>query len=90
MNPITPYNLARHELIGLKVKVSDSSNRYLKGISGVVIDETRNTLIVEGDDGRVRRIPKATCRFRFKLPTGLTVEVEGRILVGRPEERLVR
>jgi len=88
--PITPYNIVRHELIGLEVKVSASSNPYLKGISGIVVDETKNMLIVEGADGRVRKIPKSCCRFKFKISADLIVEVDGKLLVGRPEERLTR
>ncbi|MCS7113286.1 MAG: ribonuclease P protein subunit [Nitrososphaerota archaeon] len=90
MSPITPYNIVRHELIGLEVKVSASSNPYLKGISGIVVDETKNMLILEGVDGRLRRIPKSCCKFRFKLPTGIIVEVDGRLIVGRPEDRVMR
>lgn len=90
MSPITPYNIVRHELIGLEVKVSASSNSYLKGISGIVVDETKNMLILEGVDGRLRRIPKSCCKFRFKLPTGIIVEVDGRLIVGRPEDRVMR
>lgn len=90
MSPITPYNIVRHELIGLEVKVSASSNPYLKGISGIVIDETKNMLIVEGRDGKIRRIPKSCCKFKFKLPTRIIVEVDGKLLVGRPEDRLTR
>ncbi|MEM2739494.1 MAG: ribonuclease P protein component 1 [Candidatus Bathyarchaeia archaeon] len=90
MNPITPYNIVRHELIGLEVKVSASSNPYLKGISGIVVDETKNMLILEGVDGRIRRVPKPCCKFRFKLPTGVIVEVDGKLIVGRPEERVAR
>lgn len=90
MNLITPYNIVRHELIGLEVKVSSSSNPYLKGVSGIVVDETRNMLFIEGSDGRVRKIPKSCCKFKFKLPSGVIVEVDGRVIVGRPEDRLTR
>ncbi|MCL5786864.1 MAG: ribonuclease P protein subunit [Candidatus Marsarchaeota archaeon] len=39
-------NIVINELIGLKVKVIDSLDKKQKGISGLVIDETKNTLRV--------------------------------------------
>ncbi len=89
MTPITPRNILRHELIGLEVEVVDDSNPYNIGVSGRVVDETRNTLLI--DDGvRERRIAKGYATFRFKLPDGTLVEVEGSKLVGRPEDRVKR
>jgi len=44
---ITPQNLVRHELIGLKAKISDSSDREIIGIQGKVVDESRNSLALE-------------------------------------------
>ncbi|RLF25083.1 MAG: ribonuclease P protein subunit [Thermoprotei archaeon] len=86
---ITPRNIILHELIGLYVRVIDSRNKYLIGLRGVVIDETRNTLVLSTDKG-VKIVPKAVCSFEFRLPSGLLVRVEGRLLVGRPEDRIKR
>ena len=88
--PITPKNLVYHELIGLGVRVIRSRCRGYRGISGVVVDETRNTLVIEGGDGKRRRVVKDACLFHFRLPTGCVVAVDGRVLVGRPEDRLGR
>lgn len=84
---ITPKNLIRHELIGLRIKVAESSDPTLVGLEGRVVDETKNTLVIETEEG-FKRILKKIARFRFKLPSGEIVEIEGRILVGRPEERI--
>ncbi len=43
---ITPENLIYHTLIGLEAVVSGSTNPDVVGIAGVVIDETRNTLVI--------------------------------------------
>lgn len=43
---ITPENLIYHTLIGLEAVVSGSTNPDMVGIAGVVIDETRNTLVI--------------------------------------------
>ncbi|MBC7100493.1 ribonuclease P protein component 1 [Methanothermobacter tenebrarum] len=85
---ITPRNVFRHELIGLKVKVAESPHKDFKGLKGKVIDETKNTLKIELKDGKEIIIPKNVAKFHFKLPDGQVVEIDGRIIVGRPEERI--
>lgn len=84
---ITPQNLVRHELIGLKVKISDSSDPSQKGLVGRVIDESYNTLKIETKK-KEKIIPKVNSIFIFALPNGVKVEVDGRLLIGRPEDRI--
>jgi len=85
--PITPTNLVRHELIGLKVKVVKSSEKTQKGLTGVVIDETYNTLKLETKKGE-KAVIKSNCVFIFTLPDKTKVQVDGKVLVGRPEDRI--
>lgn len=85
--PITPRNLVRHELIGLKVKIKDSTDPTLKNLSGRVIDETYNTLKIEVKD-KEKIIPKKNCIFIFILPNKTKVQVDGKLLIGRPEDRI--
>ena len=87
--PITKRNLLRHELIGLKARVENSSDLTLLGIHGTVIDETRDMLVIE-QAGGTKSVLKASSKFMFTLPGGEEVEVEGAKLVGRPEERVRR
>jgi len=84
---ITEKNLVRHELIGLEVKVKKSTNKSQIGIKGKVVDETYNMLVIETKKGE-RMVEKKSCVFVFKLPNGKKVEVEGWVLVGRPEDRI--
>ena len=44
---ISSKNIFYHELIGLELKVVDSSNPSLIGLQGTVIDETKKTLLIE-------------------------------------------
>lgn len=85
---ITPYNIFRHEFIGLKIKVVDSSHPGFRGIKGNVVDETKNTIKIEDDKGKEKIIPKKVSVFHFELPDGRKVEIEGKILVARPEDRI--
>ena len=86
---ITPANLLQHELIGLPVRVSDSADRKQAGMRGKVVDETKNMLVIEGNDGRALRIPKLGRTFRFSLK-GLKCEARGRDFAFHPVERVRR
>jgi ribonuclease P protein subunit POP4 len=83
---IKPRDLIRHELIGLKCIVSEASDPSLVGCEGEVVDETRNMLILRKGT-RERKVPKANTTFRFALDKWI-VDVNGTILVGRPEDRI--
>lgn len=76
----------RGELIGLNVKVVYSKNPGIQGMNGVVIDETKNTFLVETENGR-KKILKEQCVFEFEFP-GKKARVEGKLLLHRPEDRL--
>jgi ribonuclease P protein subunit POP4 len=84
---ITEKNLVRHELTGLEVEVRKSTNKSQIGIKGRVVDETYNMLVIETEKGE-KKVEKKSCVFVFKLPNGKKVEVEGWVLVGRPEDRI--
>ena len=79
--------IIQNELIGLDAKVAKSTNRDSIGISGTVIDETRNTLVIRHNNID-KTVPKETTIFQFTLPNGSTVEVEGNAIMGRPEDRV--
>jgi len=85
--PITPKNLVRHELIGLQVRVVASSNFSAIGGNGRVVDESRDMLTVETEFGEKHYV-KDQCFFAFTLPSGEVVRVDGKVLVGRPEDRI--
>ncbi len=85
---ITPHNIFRHEIIGLNVEITESSHDGLVGIKGKVVDETRNTIRVEVRGGRETLIAKDNAIFQFLTPDGEKVEIDGKILVSRPEDRI--
>ncbi|MBI4894534.1 MAG: ribonuclease P protein component 1 [Candidatus Aenigmarchaeota archaeon] len=85
--PITPQNLVRHELIGLKVSVSKSSDPTQEGLSGTVVDESYGVLTVDVA-GKDKKVVKSSCVFVFTLPDRRKVEVDGKVIVSRPEDRI--
>jgi ribonuclease P protein subunit POP4 len=84
---IVPRNVIRHELIGLDVLVVHASNPTYQGVTGQIVDETKNTLVIRTGSG-LKRIQKDTGVFRLTLPDGTLVEVQGSVLVMTPEKRL--
>ncbi|MEM2192633.1 MAG: ribonuclease P protein component 1 [Candidatus Hadarchaeales archaeon] len=85
--PITEKNLLQHELVGLRVMIAESSDPSLRGVKGVVMDESMKMLVIE-DGEKLKKIPKAISTFIFITPDGKEVKVDGKMLIGRPEDRI--
>ncbi len=83
---ITP-NVTRYEFIGTEAKVAESRHQGYVGISGKIIDETRNTFVIL-HEGERKRIVKDSAVFHFMFSDGTTVEIDGKLLVRQPEDRL--
>lgn len=81
-----PKNILKHELIGLDAKVVKSSNKYQEGLHGTIINETRDTVVLEtnSDD---KRLEKQSITLQLDLNSEV-VDIEGSYLVGRPEDRI--
>jgi len=84
---IVAPSLLQHELIGLETRVIRSLNRSQIGIRGKVLDETQKTLTILHDN-KEKRIVKETSTFLFTLPDKTVVKVDGKVLIGRPEDRV--
>ena len=83
---ITP-NIIRCEFIGIDVRIARSSHVGNVGICGKVVDETRNTFTIL-HEGKKKTVAKDLSVFHFKFADKTIVEVNGRLLMGRPEDRL--
>jgi len=74
------------EYIGLKASVLKNPSKNRMGISGKVVDETKNTFIIEQTSGKVVRIPKKNSSFLFHKGNE-KFEIDGNKIIYRPEER---
>jgi len=83
---VTPA-VIQGEFIGLDAKITKSSNPSLVKMKGKVIDETKKTFLIL-DEGKQKTIPKDTSLFHFTMPDRTVVEIEGKLLLGRPEDRI--
>lgn len=83
---VTP-DIIRSEFMGTEAKVAKSRHPNYVGISGKIIDETRNTFTIL-QEGKRRIVVKDSAIFHFKFSDGTTIEINGKLLAGRPEDRL--
>jgi ribonuclease P protein subunit POP4 len=74
------------ELIGRHVTVVECTDPSWVNQSGVIIDETQHTFLIETKDSQ-KRIAKQTAVFAFEYH-GRTASVKGTRLVYRPEDRI--
>ena len=85
---VTPKNVLYHNLVGLHVRVASHPDEGLEGLSGKIVDETKNFIVV--DTGKKLVSVQKLGYFEFTLPDGKRVLVRGETLKGRPEDRLKR
>ena len=83
---VTP-DIIRYEFIGTEGKVARSPHKSYVGLGGKVVGETKNTFTFLRK-GQVKSVIKESAVFNFKFDDGTVVEIDGKLLVGRSEDRL--
>ena len=83
---VTP-EIISYEFIGIKGKVAKSPHLDYVGVGGKIIEETRNTFTFLGE-GLRRSVIKESAIFDFNFEDGTVVQIDGKLLVGRTEDRL--
>ena len=83
-------NILFHEWIGLKIKISESSQTSLKNISGKIIFETKNMLIVRSLNNGIKKIPKKIILQCILYLPSTVCFIKGNQLIGRPEDRVLK
>jgi len=86
VTPVTADNVTRYELIGLDARISGANNKSQNRIKGLITAETRNTLTISCGK-KEKTVAKESASFIFNLGD-TSVEVEGKTLIGRPEDRV--
>ena len=78
--------LARDELIGLPVKVNQCKDPSWLKRTGIVIDETKNTLLIRIDN-KNKRIAKNIATFEFEQ-NRKGIKIDGLKIAYKPEDRI--
>lgn len=83
-----PHNQITHlMLIGRKIKVIESSDPSMVGLTGTVVTESRNMFTIRRKM-QYLKIPKKTVKIQMHGDGEGRLLVEGAKLVGKPEERI--
>lgn len=77
---------AKEEFIGLHVTIKECKDPSWINRSGLIIDETKNTFLIE-IDGQEKMIAKKAAIFEFDLD-GKKIKIDGSKIVYRPENRI--
>jgi ribonuclease P protein subunit POP4 len=83
---ITP-DIINDEFIGTEGRIAESNHSDYIGISGQIIDESKNTFTIL-QNGQMKSVIKEAAVFHFRFCDGTVVEIDGKLLVGRSEDRL--
>ena len=84
-------DMLQEEFIDLMVEITDSTDPNQIGLSGRIVDESRQTISILPDDKRVRVIPKANTSFKIidhRVAKDRTIN--GSMIIFRPEDRVKR
>jgi ribonuclease P protein subunit POP4 len=79
-------DILKAELLGCNCTIADSPNRPLVGLSGRIIDETQNTIVIQTKE-RNRRIMKKGSIFIITIKDK-KYQIKGDLINFRPEDRI--
>jgi len=77
--------IVRGELIGLSIEIVDAKNKSLIGIRGKIIDETKSMIVIKSN--KIKKLIKSQIRMKIKMKDKM-IEIDGKEIVGRPEDRI--
>ena len=86
INNMIEKTLAKDELIGLQVTIKECSDPSWINKSGIVLDETKKTFLIE-IEGKQKRIGKKIAKFEFEH-NGIKTVIDGSKIIFRPENRI--
>lgn len=83
----TPSQIPYNEFLGKFVKINKATNARNSNRSGIAVNETKNMIfLMNPKSGNVMKFPKAEiCDYEI-YHTGGTCILNGKRLLGRPEE----
>ncbi len=79
--------IIKKEFIGKNIEVIDAKNPSLLKLKGKIVDETKNTITIEKENGETKKLVKNQVTIKTTIEGKIYI-IEGEILQGRPEERL--
>lgn len=81
---ISAGNIWVHEIVGLKAMVANGSDSSRIGVRGKIVDETKNTFVIETGKGE-KVLPKKEIFLEVRLPERVVLDCSK--IAFRPEDR---
>jgi RNase P/RNase MRP subunit p29 len=77
-------------IIGGLAEITESRDPSLKGRTGQIVDETKNTIILHENTGRTIRVPKSIIKMKVvsSEERQRPISIIGLELLATPEERI--
>jgi ribonuclease P protein subunit POP4 len=82
-------NILFHELIGLKIKICQSPQLSIVNLTGLIVFETKNLLVINTLKG-IKKIAKNIILKCIIYLHSNPCFINGNQLVGRPEDRILK
>jgi ribonuclease P protein subunit POP4 len=74
--------------MGLFARVVQSSDKNCLGIEGIIVNESRNMIVLATKDSVLKKIPKRSVVLELSIPENGKIQIAGVEIVGRPENRI--
>jgi len=74
--------MMKEEFIGMKVRIEKCTDPSLQGMEGMIIDETKNMMVIESREG-IKKVAKRIATFNIG-----GFAIDGRKISYRPEDRI--
>ena len=78
------------DILGKKIKILKSTNKFNTGKAGIIVNETKNMIYLSNKEkiADIKKIPKHEIKV-FKIISGPGDHfINGKTLLGRPEEKI--
>ncbi|MBT4445737.1 hypothetical protein HOA92_01730 [archaeon] len=82
-----------HELIGMQLKVVDSTSKNLVDLVGLILDESRETITLgldmqNGNLKQVKLLKRSLLKIKLHGKSGKTIDLNGDDLLNKPWDRI--
>lgn len=85
----SPENVLVHEIIGLGARIVESTDPTLEGVSGTIVFETKNTILIRTNSAVKQIAKKVAKKIEIKTHSGVCF-ISGSSMIGRAEDRILR
>ena len=90
--PLPSKGLQIMNIIGKKIKILKSTNKFNTDKTGIIVNETKNMIYLSNEKKitEIKKIPKCEIKvFKVFLAPG-DYFINGKTLLGRPEEKILK